>query len=226
VKLDWTGKVLAMRDTPNHTGDIVFHDDNIYTALAVLPGNKEGRIQVYDRDLNFVREKVIDRAIDGIACADGVLYVGMGAKEQPSANPHRVNVLGRFDAKTLEEIAPRAEFDYGHKTRYGFQDIVYDGRNILAAVYAVCDDAGCGVAVLRQRLRQLGVHILQCQRVGLGVGLSFTISGEFILQLGYALRKSLVLATQHKELLYIKYRTLNTTYNAVCARENLRLGVI
>jgi hypothetical protein len=95
--------------------------------------------------LNFVREKVIDRAIDGIACANGVLYVGMGAKEQPSANPHRVNILGRFDAKTLEEIAPRAEFDYGYKTRYGFQDIVFDGRNILAAFYAV-DGAPCVVA--------------------------------------------------------------------------------
>lgn len=162
VKLDWTGKVLAMRDTPNHTGDIVFHDGYIYTALAVLPGNKEGRIQVYDRDLNFVREKVIDRAIDGIACADGVLYVGMGAKEQPSANPHRVNVLGRFDAKTLEEIAPRAEFDYGHKTRYGFQDIVYDGRNILAAFYAV-DGAPC-VAAFDKDLKIKGTSSTVCSQ--------------------------------------------------------------
>jgi hypothetical protein len=145
VKLDWTGKVLAKRDVPNHTGDIVFHDGHIYTALAVLPGNTEGRIQVYDKDLNFVRQNTIDRAIDGITFADGVLYVGMGAKDQPSAEPHRVNILGRFDAKTLEEIAPRAEFDYGHNTRYGFQNIVFDGSNILAAFYAV-DEAPCVVA--------------------------------------------------------------------------------
>ena len=145
VKLDWTGKVLAKCDVPNHTGDIVFHDGQIYTALAVLPGNTEGSIQVYDKDLNFVRQNTIDRAIDGITFADGVLYVGMGAKEQPSANPHRVNILGRFDAKTLEEIAPRTEFDYGFDTRYGFQDIVFDGKNLLAAFYAV-DGAPCVVA--------------------------------------------------------------------------------
>jgi hypothetical protein len=79
---------------------------------------------------------VIDRTVDGITWADGVLYVGMGAKTQPSKKPHRVNIIGRFDAKTLKEVAPRAEFDYGHKTRYGFQNIVNADGVLHASFYA------------------------------------------------------------------------------------------
>ena len=80
VKLDWQGHVLASRQVQSHTGDIAWHDGELYTAVAVYPEKKEGRIQVFDKDLNLVRETSIDRTIDGIAYADGVLYVGMGAK--------------------------------------------------------------------------------------------------------------------------------------------------
>ena len=135
VKVDWKGNVLATRSVQAHTGDIAWQDGELYTAVAVFPDCKEGRIQVFDKDLKLLRETVLDRTIDGIAYADGVLYVGMGAKEQPSSKPHRVNILGRFDAKTLKEIAPRAEFDYGHKTFYGFQDISFDGERLIASFY-------------------------------------------------------------------------------------------
>ena len=137
VKLDWKGKVLATRPVQSHTGDIVWHDGELYAVVAVYPARKEGRIQVFDKELNLVRETVVDRTIDGIAYADGILYVGMGAKEQPSSKPHRVNILGRFDAKTLQEVSPRAEFDYGHETKYGFQNIVFDGERFIASFYAV-----------------------------------------------------------------------------------------
>ena len=137
LKLDWNGNVLASRPVQSHTGDIAWCDGELYTAVAVFPECKEGRIQVFDKDLRLVRETVIDRTIDGIACADGVLYVGMGSKEQPSKKPHRVNILGRFDAKTLREIAPRAEFDYGYDTKYGCQNIVFDGTRLVASFYAV-----------------------------------------------------------------------------------------
>ena len=43
-------------------------------------------------------------AVHGIAVLDGVVYLGMGSKTQPSKSPHRVNILGRFDAETLEEL--------------------------------------------------------------------------------------------------------------------------
>ena len=61
----------------------------------------------------------------------------MGAKVQPSKNPHRVNVLGRFDAKALKVIAPRADFDYGYETRYAFQNITSDGTKLYGTFYAV-----------------------------------------------------------------------------------------
>ena len=137
VKLDWSGRLLAKRKALSHTGDIAWHDGELYAAVAVYPERREGRIQVYDGDLNLVRETSVDRTVDGIACVGGVLYVGMGAKEQPSKKPHRVNIIGRFDAKTLQEIAPRAMFDYGHETRYGFQNIVADGDCLYASFYAV-----------------------------------------------------------------------------------------
>lgn len=137
LKLDWEGNVLATRAVTSHTGDIAWHGGELYTSVAVYPERKKGRIQVFDKDLNLLREAAIDRTIDGIAYADGVLYVGMGAKVQPSKNPHRVNIIGRFDAKTLEEVAPRAEFDYGHETRYGFQNIANVDGVLYASFYAV-----------------------------------------------------------------------------------------
>ena len=162
VKFDWKGHVLASRQVQSHTGDIAWHSGGLYAAVAVYPERTEGRIQVFDKDLNLVRETSIDRTIDGIAYADGVLYVGMGAKEQPSKKPHRVNIIGRFDAKTLKEIAPRAEFDYGYETRYGFQNIVFDGERLVGSFYAV---AGApGVVFFDTKLNVLGTVSERCNQ--------------------------------------------------------------
>ena len=162
VKLDWKGDVLVQRAVQSHTGDIAWHDGELYAAVAVYPERKEGRIQVFDKDLNLVRETVIDRTIDGIAYADGVLYVGMGAKDQPSKNPHRVNIIGRFDAKTLKEIAPRAEFDYGYETKYGFQNIVFDGERFVASFYSV--KGSPDVAFFDRNLKVLGTASAKCSQ--------------------------------------------------------------
>ena len=154
VKLDWNGRPLATREALSHTGDIAWHDGELYAAVAVYPARREGRIHVYDRDLNLVREASVDRTIDGIACVDGVLYVGMGARDQPSKKPHRVNIIGRFDAKTLKEIAPRTEFDYGYETKYGFQNIVFDDGLFYASFYAV--DGAPKTAVFDRNLKVRG----------------------------------------------------------------------
>ena len=50
VKVDWKGNVLAQRAVQSHTGDIAWHDGELYTAVAVYPERKEGRIQVFDKD--------------------------------------------------------------------------------------------------------------------------------------------------------------------------------
>ena len=162
VKLDWKGNVLATRAVTSHTGDIAWHGGELYTAVAVYPECREGRIQVFDKDLNLLRETVIDRTIDGIAYADGTLYVGMGSKEQPSAKQHRVNILGRFDAKTLKEVAPRAEFDYGYETNFGFQNIVFDGERFIASFYAV--KGSPNVAFFDKGLKILGTAMGKCNQ--------------------------------------------------------------
>ena len=162
VKLDWKGNVLASRAVQSHTGDISWHDGELYTSVAVYPERREGRIQVFDKDLNLLRETSIDRTVDGIAYVDGILYVGMGAKDQPSSNPHRVNILGRFDAKTLKELEPRAEFDYGDDAMYGFQNIVFDGQRLVASFYAVGDSPT--VAFFDKDLKVLGTASGKCNQ--------------------------------------------------------------
>ncbi len=156
VKVDWNGNVLKTRQVQNHTGDITYYDGKLYTAIAVFPAKKEGCIQVFDEDLNLIKQTTVDRTLDGIAYLDGVLYVGMGAKVQPSKNPHRVNILGRFDAQTLTEIAPRADFDYGHETKFGFQNITTDGRVIYASFYGA--GKAPNIAVFDQDLNILGTN--------------------------------------------------------------------
>lgn len=142
VKLDWTGRKLNARKVINHTGDLCWHGGELYASVAnsSYKGSNpegEGLIQVYDKDLVLVRERKIDRRTDGITILDGVLYLGMGSKTQPSSDAHRINIIGRFDPKTLKEIASRAEFDYGVRTSYGFQDITNDGKYIYATFYSV-----------------------------------------------------------------------------------------
>ena len=160
AKLDWQGRVLKTRAVPRHTGDLCWHGGFLYTALA---NDGKGFIQVYDSALNLVREKPLDRGIDGIAILDGVLYLGMGAaRGQPSAKPHRVNILGRFDACTLDEIAPRAEFDYGHDTKYGFQNITTDGRRLYGTFYSV--KGSPQVAVFDKSLRLERTHHLKANQ--------------------------------------------------------------
>lgn len=158
VKLDWTGRPLKKLSVISHTGDIAWHGGELYTAVAVYGGPNKGKgmIQVFDKDLNLLRETLVDRTLDGIACLDGILYVGMGAKTQPSKKAHRVNVVGRFDAKTLKEIAPRADFDYGYQTHYGFQNITTDGEFLYGTFYAV--KGAPGVAVFDRNLRVLGTR--------------------------------------------------------------------
>lgn len=156
VKVDWNGNVLKTLEVQNHTGDITYHDGKLYTAVAVFPAKKEGWIQVFDEELNLLKQTTVDRTIDGIVYLDGVLYVGMGAKEQPSNKPHRVNILGRFDAETLKEIAPRADFDYGHQTKFGFQNLTTDGEVIYGSFYGF--ENAPNIAVFDKDLNIIGTN--------------------------------------------------------------------
>ena len=136
-KFDWSGKLLKKKPVISHTGDICFWNGEIYTAVSVYGGPNKGKgmIQVFDQDLNLVRETLLDRGTDGITILDGVLYLGMGSNHVPSKDPHRENWVGFFDPKTLKPVRDRTIIDFGALTHYGIQDISSDGKNILCAFY-------------------------------------------------------------------------------------------
>ena len=136
-KFDWSGKLLKKQSVISHTGDICFWKGEIYTSVSVYGGPNKGKgmIQVFDQDLNLVRETLLDRGTDGITILDGVLYLGMGSNHVPSKDPHRENWVGFFDPKTLKPVRERTIIDFGALTHYGIQDISSDGKNILCAFY-------------------------------------------------------------------------------------------
>lgn len=138
-KFDWSGKLLKKLKVLSHTGDACWHDGCLYTSVVPYGGPNKGKgvIQVFDGELKLLRETLVDRGLDGITYWDGTLYVGMGTKTQPSKDPHRVNIFGRFDPLTLKEIGPRQEVDFGYDTRYGAQNILTDGKRLFVNFYSV-----------------------------------------------------------------------------------------
>ena len=107
--------------------------------MCLYAGENRGRIQVFDgKDLSFVRESPgFPRPADGIAYIDGVFYVGLGSNFARPPEPHPVNWVCRFDAKTLRPLEEKRDFNYGHFTRFGVQDIATDGQRLFIAFYAV-----------------------------------------------------------------------------------------
>lgn len=146
AKVSWNGNLIQSREVVNHTGDLCWYNGELYASVALNESGGSvysdategtGKIQVYDSNLNLLREANVNRRIDGVCCLDGVLYVGMGAKNQPSKNAHRINLIGKFNVETLEEVAPRMEIDYGYETYYGVQNLTTDGSFIYGSFYAV-----------------------------------------------------------------------------------------
>ena len=137
-KFDWTGRLLKKVPVVCHTGDICFWEGHVYTSVSVYQGPDKGKgiIQVFDADLNLVREAKLERSTDGITILDGVLYIGMGSNHVPSREAHRENWAGRFDPKTLKPLGERQIIDFGYVTHYGIQDISNDGKHILCAFYS------------------------------------------------------------------------------------------
>lgn len=133
-KYAWNGKLLKYVDTPCHTGDVCWYGGRLYTSVDILEGprpSRSGVVQVYDADLNLIREKDIPQGVDGICGRDGVLYLGMNGP----AGDHRGNQIGRMDAETLEFLG-RIDIDHGADTNFGTQDIATDGENFWVSFYS------------------------------------------------------------------------------------------
>lgn len=135
-KFDWSGKLLKRLPVISHTGDLCFYKGEVYTSVSVYHNARKckGLIQVFDSDLNFVREKELDRGTDGVTVLNGVLYLGMGSVGQVGNKPHRENLVGRFRPETLEEI-DRKPIDCGMETCFGAQNITTDGKDLYFSFY-------------------------------------------------------------------------------------------
>ena len=149
VKFDLaTGKLLARASAPSHTGDVCWRSGLLYTSVAAnAPANhdspdKHGIVQVFDKDLNLVREKKFPMIFDGIAALDGVLYLGEGIV---FGNPPRssCNVV-RVKESTLE-LMDVTEITPGISMHHGIQSIATDGRHLLFSFYPAKGSPGIAV---------------------------------------------------------------------------------
>ena len=159
-KFDWKGNLVKMAAAEKHTGDICWWKGRLYTANC-LPddqaGDLRGRIDVYDEDLNLVKQRKFARTADGIACVDGTLYVGLGPVNDP-AKPFRGNYFGKFDAETLEPLCEPFIVDHGHDVCAGVQDIATDGERLYVNFYTPEEDTPC-FFVFDLDFNVLGAHV-------------------------------------------------------------------
>ena len=138
VKTDWLGRLVKRVEVPRHTGDICLWNGKLYTAVCHADtGNGRGRIQVFDEELNFIKETYLARPGDGITCLNGVLYVGLGPAGT-DAEPYRGNWYGKFDAESLKPLCEPFRLDHGYDCCAGVQNMTSDGTYIYANYY--CPD--------------------------------------------------------------------------------------
>lgn len=166
-KIDRTGACVKQVKALSHTGDVCYHDGKIYASVAVYggPDKGKGKIQVFDTDLNLLKEKTYPRGLDGIAWLDGVLYVGRGSHldtvphgdgEAPkSKTPHFQNEVLRIDPETLE-VKDLVVIEHGHRTSYGAQNIATDGTDLYFCFYGQPDLVAYGKDLKPRRLYSAG----------------------------------------------------------------------
>ena len=145
-KIGLDGRCLKSRSVISHTGDLCFYNGRVYTSVSVYGGERKGQgvIQVYDADLNLLREKYYPRGMDGIVCLNGKLYVGNGCHretvphqegaEPQSRTPHLENDMAIVNPETLE-LEKTVVYSHGEKTKYGAQNIVSDGKQLYISFY-------------------------------------------------------------------------------------------
>lgn len=149
-KIDRSGACVKKIAAVSHTGDLCYHDGRIYTSVAVYggPDKGKGKIQVFDTELNLIKEKTYPRGLDGIVWLDGILYVGRGShletvphkegEKAQSKTPHFQNEVLRVDPVTLE-VKDLTVIEHGFKTRYGAQNIATDGKDLYFCFYGTPD---------------------------------------------------------------------------------------
>jgi hypothetical protein len=160
VKTDWYGHLIKRVEVKRHTGDICLWKGRLYTALCHADtGKGRGSIQVFDEDLNFVKEASFARPADGITCLDGVLYVGLGPAGT-KAEPYRGNWYGKFDAETLKPLCEPFRLDHGYDCHAGVQNLTTDGKYIYANYYCPDETADTPCFIVFDRdMKVKGAHL-------------------------------------------------------------------
>ena len=151
-KVDGSGRPIKSIKAISHTGDVCWHDGKLYSSVSVYDGadKGKGKIQVFDADLNLVRERTYPRGMDGIAFFDGKLYVGRGSHletvppgpdgKPQSKTPHLENEMAIVDPETLELLELKT-YGHGRKTKYGAQNLATDGKLLYVSFYPGEKDA-------------------------------------------------------------------------------------
>ena len=151
-KVDGSGRPIRSVKAISHTGDVCWHDGKLYSSVSVYggPDKGKGKIQVFDADLNLVRERTYPRGMDGIAFFGGKLYVGRGSHletvppgpdgKPQSKTPHLENEMAIVDPETLELLELKT-YGHGRKTKYGAQNIATDGKLLYVSFYPGEKDA-------------------------------------------------------------------------------------
>lgn len=160
VKTDWLGRLVKRADVVRHTGDICLWKGRLYTALCHdADAPVKGRIQVFDEDLNLLKETPLPRDGDGITCLDGVLYVGLGPVRDPE-RLNRGNWFGKYDAETLAPLCEPFVVDHGYDCCSGVQNLCTDGTNIYMNVYTPDETADTPCFIVFDRdMNVKGAHV-------------------------------------------------------------------
>ena len=160
VKTDWCGHLIKRVEVERHTGDICLWKGRLYTALCHADtGKGRGRIQVFDEELNFIKEVPLARPADGITCLDGILYVGLGPAGT-KAEPYRGNWYGKFDAETLKPLCEPFRLDHGYDCCAGVQNMTTDGKYIYANYYCPDETADTPCFIVFDRdMNVKGAHL-------------------------------------------------------------------
>lgn len=136
-KYDWRGNLLKSVPAQVHQGDICYSKGKLYVSVAVQikrAGEPEGRIDVYDENLNFLTNAVFAKPADGITCMNGVLYVGLGPARVKD-DPYCGSWYGTFDEKTLRPLTEPRLVRHGSEVCAGVQNICNDGEKLYVQVY-------------------------------------------------------------------------------------------
>ncbi|HOG93062.1 MAG TPA: hypothetical protein PLE80_05780 [Opitutaceae bacterium] len=159
-KFDWKGHLLKTVPADRHTGDICHWKGRLYTAVClpgIQPDGLRGRIDVFDEELNLVKQAKFKLPADGITCLGGVLYVGLGPVQDPKA-PFRGNWFGKFDAETLEPLCEPFVVDHGYDVCAGVQNIATDGEKLYINFYTPEEGTPC-FFVFDLDFKVLGSHV-------------------------------------------------------------------